>query len=222
MIVGLTGGIATGKSTVSAHLGTKKGVVIIDADLIAKEVVLKGRPAWKKIVKEFGEEILMEDGQLDRAKLGDLIFNDEAKRKKLNGITHPAVFYEMGKQVLFAIVSLKPLIVLDVPLLFESGKLLYVCNCVITVACDADVELERLMARNQLSEADARARIDSQMSLVRKCELSDHVIDNNGSKRELLDKVDALYEEIYPSWTVLGVALPCMAVLVGAFWVFWR
>ena len=221
VIVGLTGGISTGKSTVSAQL-KELGAVIVDADIIAKEVVLKGKPAWKKIVGEFGEEILQGDGELNRAKLGEIIFNDEVKRKTLNGITHPAVFMEMAKQILGAVFTLKPLIVLDVPLLFESGKLLFLCSHVITVACDENIEISRLMARNDLSKEEAEARINSQMSLTEKCELSDTVIENNGTRGELRQVVNQVFQEIYPQWTVLGTGLPVFIVALGAFWFFAR
>jgi len=118
--VGLTGGIATGKSTVSKLLQAKK-VPIVDADLIAREVVAPGTPGLQRIVKTFGDDILLSDGSLDRKKLGDIVFNDEEKRKKLNAIVHPAVRWGMFRRVLKLWSNSEKFCVLDVPLLIESG-----------------------------------------------------------------------------------------------------
>ena len=178
-IIGLTGGIASGKSTVSRLL-KELGYVIVDADVAARAVVEPGRPALSQIVEAFGESVLLPDGSLDRRHLGDLIFNNEDKRKKLNSIVHPAVRQFMMAERDAAIEAGKQTIIMDIPLLYESG-LTWMADKVIVVYTDETTQLDRLMARNNLSEPAAKARIASQLPLAEKAEKADAVINNNGT-----------------------------------------
>lgn len=182
LTVGLTGGIASGKSTVSSLL-IKKGYTVIDADIEARLAVEKGEEAYQEILRHFGERVLLKDGSIDRAELGSIIFHNETERKALNSIVHPAVRKRMTALKERAISRKEQLIILDIPLLFES-KLQYMCDKTILVYADEDIQLQRLMQRNQLSEKEAMARIQSQMPLKDKKALADAVIDNNGTIEE--------------------------------------
>ncbi|WP_071460346.1 dephospho-CoA kinase [Bacillus massilinigeriensis] len=182
VIIGLTGGIASGKSTVSRLL-EKRGFPIIDADIEARNAVEKGEPAYEKIVKEFGEGILHPDGNIDRAKLGSIVFYDEAKRKLLNGFVHPDVRRRMAEKRDEAIQSNAKAVVLDIPLLFESG-LENMVDKILVVYVDEETQLRRLMARNNYSKEEALARIHSQMPLRDKVKLADSVIDNSRTVEE--------------------------------------
>lgn len=182
LTVGLTGGIASGKSTVSSLL-IKKGYTVIDADIEARLAVEKGEEAYQEILRHFGERVLLKDGSIDRAELGSIIFHNETERKALNSIVHPAVRKRMTAKKERAISRKEQLIILDIPLLFES-KLQYMCDKTLLVYADEDIQLQRLMQRNQLSEKEAMARIQSQMPLKDKKALADAVIDNNGTIEE--------------------------------------
>ncbi|PLS02571.1 dephospho-CoA kinase [Neobacillus cucumis] len=192
LVIGLTGGIASGKSTVSNML---KGmaITVIDADIEARLAVMKGEPAYKEIIAEFGEDILLENGEIDRQKLGAIIFHQKDKRQRLNEITHPEVRRSMLEQVEKAKRDNEKVVVLDIPLLFES-KLTYMVEKTLLVYVDRDIQLQRLVERNSLSIADAQARISSQMPLSEKIKLADAVINNNGSleetKHQLLKVLD--------------------------------
>ncbi|MBM7660580.1 dephospho-CoA kinase [Bacillus mesophilus] len=196
-IIGLTGGIASGKSTV-ANMIKEYNIPIVDADVISREVVEPGKPAYLGIVEAFGEEILDVDGNIDRIKLGSIIFNNEEKRNKLNGIVHPAVRSEMQAQKEQHIHSGASAVVLDIPLLFES-KLTYMVDQTLVVFVNPEIQLERLMERNKFSKEEALARIQSQMPLIEKKELADHVIDNNGT----LSQTKAQLEGILKEWHIL-------------------
>ncbi|SFB17196.1 MULTISPECIES: dephospho-CoA kinase [unclassified Bacillus (in: firmicutes)] len=192
IVIGLTGGIASGKSTVSNML-RELGCTVIDADLEARFAVNKGEPAYEEIVKTFGEEILLEDGEIDRQKLGSIIFHDEEKRQVLNNIVHPAVRRNMTSKKEVAILKGEEVVVLDIPLLFES-KLTYMVEKTLLVYVNYDVQLQRLMKRNDFTESEALARIQSQMPLSEKIALADAVIDNNGdlehTRNQLLSILD--------------------------------
>ena len=190
ILVGLTGGIATGKSTV-AEMFNDKGAVIVDADVIAREVVLKGTPAWEKIRAEFGDEVLLDDGEIDRDKLGDIIFSDTEKKDLLNSIVHPAVFEKMGERIKKVEEEMPDaLVMLDVPLLIESGMQSGFSNVVLVYVTE-DIQVKRLMARDGYSEKDAFARIRSQMPIDEKKDKVDIVIDNSKdlehTRRQVLD-----------------------------------
>lgn len=176
LVIGLTGGIASGKSTVSQMI-KEKGIRVVDADIIAKEAVSKGSPALHQIVQTFGEEVLLPNGELNRQQLGAIIFSDEEKRKKLNAIVHPEVRKEMLKQRDEGVSNQETFVVLDIPLLFES-KLEGLVDRIIVVYTTPDLQLSRLMNRNDLSEEEALKRIHSQQPLEEKCQKADRVIEN--------------------------------------------
>lgn len=176
-IAGLTGGIATGKSTVAGFLA-QAGARIVDADKIAHDVVRKGQSAWEKIVAHFGEAVLLPDGEINRARLGDIIFKNREQKDVLNAIVHPEVFREMARQIDEAAARPGEVIILDVPLLIESGMHTSMAE-VILVYTPPAVQLRRLMARDGINEADARARIDSQMPIEDKRAMATIIIDNS-------------------------------------------
>ncbi|MFB6765773.1 dephospho-CoA kinase [Bacillus altitudinis] len=176
LVIGLTGGIASGKSTVSQMI-KEKSIRVVDADIIAKEAVSKGSAALHQIVQTFGEEVLLPNGELNRQQLGAIIFSDEEKRKKLNAIVHPEVRKEMLKQRDEGVSNQETFVVLDIPLLFES-KLEGLVDRIIVVYTTPELQLSRLMNRNDLSEEEALNRIHSQQPLEEKCQKADRVIEN--------------------------------------------
>ncbi len=194
IIIGLTGGIASGKSTVSTILKERQ-FTIIDADVAARKVAQPGEEAYNEIVKEFGSEILLANQEIDRQMLGEVIFHDEEKRRKLNSIVHPAVRKEMLKDKEEAIENGKNTIFMDIPLLFESN-LSWMVEKVIVVYVDQETQLSRLMKRNYLSEEEANARIASQMSLEDKVEKADAIINNIFS----LERTEEQVKELISSW----------------------
>lgn len=196
LVIGLTGGIASGKSTVSNML-KEMNITVIDADVEARLAVEKGEPAYQKIVAEFGDDILLDTEEIDRVKLGSIIFHNAEKRQLLNSIVHPEVRKRMNDQVEAARVRGEQVIVLDIPLLFES-KLTYMVEKTILVYVDRDIQLKRLMERNDLSMENAEARIKSQMPLSEKVALADAVINNNGSITETKKQVI----EVLKSWGI--------------------
>ncbi|MFE5387685.1 dephospho-CoA kinase [Bacillus thuringiensis] len=179
VVIGLTGGIASGKSTVS-EMFRELSIPVIDADVIAREVVEQGKPAYNKIVEVFGAEVLQQDGELDRPRLGSIVFYNEEKRLQLNKIVHPAVREEMNRKKEMYIKEGMQAVVLDIPLLFES-KLTSLVDRVLVVAVKPHTQLERLMKRNNFSEEEATARIQSQMPLEEKVKNADEVINNDGT-----------------------------------------
>lgn len=194
-IIGITGGIASGKSTVSLYL-QELGFTIVDADLASRAVVEPGEEAYHQVVEAFGEDILLTDGNIDRVKLGSIIFNDQEKRLLLNGIVHPAVRNWMRVKTEAALASGEETVFMDIPLLFES-KLTFMVDKTLLIYVDEQVQLERLMNRNGLSETEALARINSQMPLADKKALADAVLDNNGDINETKRQVKAILSEWY-------------------------
>jgi dephospho-CoA kinase len=194
VVIGLTGGIASGKSTVS-NMIRKQGIRVIDADQIAREVVEIGKPAYEQIVKTFGQDILHEDKTINRERLGALIFSEENKRQELNQIVHPAVREEMLKQTEEEKAHHAKIVVLDIPLLFES-KLTYLVDKTIVVYVDEETQLKRLMKRNSYSEEEAKMRIGSQLPLIEKVKLADEIIHNQGSIEETSAQVHELINKL--------------------------
>ncbi|MGB8953828.1 MAG: dephospho-CoA kinase [Tumebacillaceae bacterium] len=195
MIVGLTGSIATGKSTVSAML-SELGGVIIDADKIVRQVQRPGEPAWREIVEFFGEEILLPNQELDRAKLGSLVFGNENNRQRLNSIVHPRVRDERDRQTAEAVqANPQAVVIWDIPLLIETGIYKEV-DKVVVVYVDPDTQLQRLLARDELSPEQAKSRIAAQMSIEQKKEYADYLIDNRGSREETQAQVLAVWEAL--------------------------
>jgi dephospho-CoA kinase len=196
-VFGLTGGIGSGKSRASALL-RERGVPVVDADELAREAVAVGSPGLADIVAEFGPAVLAADGSLDRKRLAALVFSDEAARKRLNALTHPRVRQLSAER--FATLASQGVLLAgyDVPLLFEVG-LDATLRPVVLVAASEPTQLARIMARDGLSEAEARARIDAQLPLSEKRARADHVLENDGSVAELAAQVDALLPKLRAS-----------------------
>ncbi|UAT29816.1 dephospho-CoA kinase [Bacillus badius] len=193
VIIGLTGGIASGKSTVSRLL-QEMGYTIVDADVAARAVVEPGCPALAQIAEAFGQEMLLPDGSLDRGRLGDLIFHNEEHRKKLNSIVHPAVRQFMLAEKDAATAAGKQTVIMDIPLLYES-ELTWMVEKVIVVYTDETTQLDRLIARNSLSAEAAKARIASQLPLAEKAKRADAVINNNGTIEQTKEQLLRVIEE---------------------------
>lgn len=193
MIIGLTGGIASGKSTVSAML-KNWGIPVIDADIEARLAVEQGEEAYDQIVNHFGKSILYENGSINRARLGEIIFNNEKERMILNGIVHPAVRKRMVEKQEAAQSKGASMIVLDIPLLFESG-LRNTVDRTLLVYVDTEVQLQRLMERNNYTKEEALARIQSQMPLIEKKKLVDAVVDNNGSIQQTESQLNNILKQ---------------------------
>lgn len=193
LIIGLTGSIGTGKSTI-ANKFRDLDIPVVDADLIAREVVEPGKDAYQDIVATFGKEILQNDKTLDRKALGNIVFNNEEKRKQLNAIIHPAIRKEMVRQRDEWVRNGKECVVLDIPLLYESGLTHYV-DKVIVVYVDPEIQLQRIMDRDQSTEEEAKSRINSQIPVSEKAKKADAVIDNNRSKEESYRQLKAILED---------------------------
>ncbi|MBM7541889.1 dephospho-CoA kinase [Amphibacillus cookii] len=177
IVIGLTGCIATGKSTV-AKMFKKEGIPIVDADQLSRTIVEPHQPAYIQIVEAFGHDILLPDQTLDRKKLAQLIFNDSVKRQTLNQIVHPAITDHLLHERDQLIVAQHQYIVLDIPLLYEND-LTHLVDVVVVVYTTPKQQLQRLMARDQLSEKEANKRIQSQISIEQKAQWADYVIDNS-------------------------------------------
>jgi dephospho-CoA kinase len=177
--LGLTGGIASGKTTVSVFF-SECGALVVDADRIAHAATANGLPAWKAVVAHFGESILGPDGEIDRRRLGEIVFRKPAERKRLEVIIHPHVFAQITADIERAAADQpNALVVLDVPLLFETGMDRDL-DAVAVVYVPEIIQIERLIARDGLTPEQARARIDSQMPIEEKRRRADIVIDNTG------------------------------------------
>jgi dephospho-CoA kinase len=190
--VGLTGGIGSGKSEVSRRLAAR-GAVVVDADLIAREVVEPGTPGLAALVAEFGPGVLRPDGALDRERLAPLVFADERVLKRLNAIVHPLV-RERSAQIVAGLPA-DAVVVHDIPLLVENG-LAAGFDLVVVVDAPADAQVDRLRRRRGMSEADARARIAAQATREQRRAVADVVIDNAGDLEELDRRVAALWDRI--------------------------
>ncbi|KAF9429744.1 hypothetical protein BGZ94_009643 [Podila epigama] len=222
-VVGLTGGIASGKSTVVSTIHTLN-IPVIDCDVLARLVVEPGQPAYKKLANHFGATVFQHEqiGQpLDRAKLGSIVFSDAAQRRVLNSIVHPAVRDEILKRLFKYWIKGTALVVIDVPLLLE-GELWRIVSEVIVVYCPPEVQLQRIQSRDGLSAKEAQARIDAQRPLVEKVKYADYVINNvselESLRRSTLQVMDALKPN--PIWTVLAYFPPITLLLAG--WVIAR
>lgn len=191
LTVGLTGGIGSGKSAVSA-LFVERGAVLIDADLTARAVVAKGTPGLAHVVEAFGADILTADGELDRPKLGALVFADPEQLARLNAIVHPLVAAESAKQVADAEANGAQVLIADVPLLVENNlQALY--DMVVVVAASPQTQLDRLTTNRGMTREDAQARIDAQAPLADKLAAATYVIDNDGPREALAPHVDAVW-----------------------------
>ncbi|MEH7108155.1 dephospho-CoA kinase [Bacillus sp. JJ1764] len=196
LVIGLTGGIASGKSTVS-NMFKEWDIRVVDADVESRLAVEKGEPAYLKIVEKFGCDVLLPDGGINREKLGSIIFHDAKKRQLLNQIVHPEVRNRMKQRIEEGIKNREKVIVLDIPLLFES-KLTFMVEKTILIYVDEPTQLQRLIQRNQLSTEDAQARIYSQMPLKDKVQLADAVINNNGT----IEETEKQLIEVLTGWGI--------------------
>ncbi|XP_058279624.1 dephospho-CoA kinase domain-containing protein isoform X2 [Hirundo rustica] len=239
-LVGLSGGIASGKSTVVAVL-RELGCAVIDADVIARQVVQPHSKAHQQILQHFGTEILLENGEINREALGNIIFSQPEKRRLLNSITHPEILKEMLKQVLKYFVLGYRYVILDIPLLFETRGLTRLMKYTVLVYChspccprkadppfpptpgsapcspgsDPPTQLLRLMKRSGLSAAEAEARISSQLPLDEKRKWATHVIDNSGDRDSTRRQVLRLHTRLEDSLDFLWARLALGTALAG-------
>ncbi|NLX91177.1 MAG: dephospho-CoA kinase [Firmicutes bacterium] len=193
--VGLTGGIACGKSTVARML-VAKGALLLDGDQIAREIVEPGKPAWVDIVSWLGKRVLKDGGLLDRAQIASLVFSDSEALRKLNNITHPRIeelFFIKSKE--FARKFPGKIQVWDIPLLFEVGMDKYV-DVVLVVAADKEIQIERLSKRDGLVREEALRRIASQMDVQEKIKAADFIIYNNGPVACLQEQVEQIWDKL--------------------------
>src|SRR3954454_3979018 len=188
LVVGLTGGIGSGKSTV-AELLVQRGAVLIDADRIAREIVEPGGRAYQAVVDRFGPGVVAADGTIHGPALAAIVFHDEQARRDLNGITHPAVGAVMGER-LAAEAATDHVVVLDIPLLAEGGRDRYGLAGVLVVDTPVETAVARLVEQRQMDEADARARIAAPATREERRDIADVVIDNSGSLEDLEAEVD--------------------------------
>ena len=194
LVFGLTGGIATGKSTV-ADMIRDELVPVFDADQTAREIVQPGKPAWKQIVEIFGREVLAADETLDRAKLAAIVFRDPEKRLRLEAVTHPRIRDSIGQRILEAAALGRDLAFVDAALMIETGWAKDFAG-VVVVDCPPETQLKRVMARDKASEEDAKRRIAAQMPLAEKRAQATHVIDNGGSVEDTRRQVKALIAKL--------------------------
>ncbi|EOT43226.1 dephospho-CoA kinase [Enterococcus dispar] len=185
-ILGITGGIASGKSTV-VNVFKAKGFPIVDGDIVARKIVEPGKPALLAIKEAFGPEVITPTGELDRKKLGDIVFEDSAKRQQLNRIMNPYLRQQIKEEMALA-KKQSPLVIADIPLMYE-GHYDHYMDEVAVVYVDFLQQKKRLMARDNIDEKMAEAKINSQMPLAKKRELADTVFNNNGSKEETSQQV---------------------------------
>ncbi|KAG8704162.1 hypothetical protein FRC08_002387 [Ceratobasidium sp. 394] len=224
LILGLTGGIGSGKSTVSSLLASH-GLPIVDADLIAREVVEPGTPGHAAICSTFGPTILKEGSQdIDRKKLGEIIFNDEQKRKQLNAIVHPAVRKAMFWSIVRHWMSGHRVCIVDVPLLIETGMWKQVGK-VVVVYVSKELQMQRLMRRDSSDRAAAQSRVSSQLPLASKLEYADIVIDNSGTLADTERQINSLVQRLEreTGWTwLISWLIPPVGLLLGGWCLAWR
>lgn len=195
VVAGLTGVIASGKSTVSTKLA-ELGAKLIDFDLIARKVVEPGRPAYNDVLKYFGTQVCQEDGTLDRKKISDIVFKDMEKRKKLEDFTHPRIYEEFFRQLAeFGKEDPGAIVIVDIPLLVELN-LMYLFEKIIVVSVSPETQKMRLMARDGIDEEEASRIIASQLPVKEKKGFADWVIENDGSKEDTLEQVKRLFEAL--------------------------
>ena len=190
-VIGITGGIACGKSEVSRRL-QERGLPVVDADVVARELAEPGQPLLKELAETFGDGVLQSDGSLDRKRLGSLVFADRDLLEQLNALMHPAIWKECLRR-LGELRDRHPAAVLVVPLLYEHGGEAF-ADTVWVVACSEEMQLQRLRERDRLTEEQAKARLRAQMPIAKKIELADHVIPNEGTLADLEREIDVAME----------------------------
>ena len=194
LTVGLTGGIGSGKSEVTRLLA-ERGAVVVDADLVAREVVEPGTPGLRRLVEEFGEQVLQPGGALDRPALGARVFSDPAALARLNAIIHPLIGERTAELLEQARAAGAQVVVHDVPLLVENG-LASLYDVVVVVAAEVETQLDRLVRLRGMAEQEARQRIAAQAPLADKLAVATHVVRNDGPLSELGPQVDALWDDL--------------------------
>ena len=205
LLVGLTGGIATGKSTV-AEVFRRLGCVIIDADVLAREVVVPGEPAYDEIVAAFGRGILRPDGLLDRQKLGAIVFAAPDAKKRLEAITHPRIRERFARTLAeLEARDFAGLVIFDAPVMIESGNSTAMDRLVVVVT-DAATQAQRLTARDALGAAAAEQRMRSQMPVAEKAKLADYVIDNSGDRETTIAEARRVYAALQADLKARGRA----------------
>lgn len=192
MRVGLTGGVASGKSTVAAMLA-ELGAVVIDADVLAREVVERGTPGLAQVVEAFGPEVLTPEGDLDRPKVGSIVFADEAKRRQLEQIVHPLVFERYAEAE--AAAPPDAIVVHDIPLLVESGRA-EEFDAVLVVDVPTEVQVERMLRDRGWTREDAEGRIAAQATREQRRAVATHLIDNTGTREDLRQRVTEVFDEL--------------------------
>lgn len=192
IVIGLTGGIATGKSTV-ARMFKQLGAVVVSADDMARRAVAPGEPALRDIRNAFGDDVVHPDGTLDREKLAAVVFTDEDARRRLEAITHPHI-RRMMRERIAAGVAAGHVVVAEIPLLFESEPARALVGPAVVVYADAETQKERLMVRDGLTESEAEARMAAQLPMADKVARADYVIDNGGSEAHTREQVHALWD----------------------------
>ncbi len=193
-LIGVTGGIATGKSTVGALLAAH-GAAVIDADLIAREVVLPGEPALAEVAQRFGDDMLLPDGTLDRARLGALVFADADARRDLERITHPRITASMQERIAQALAGPAPLVAVDIPLLFENARE-SLFEGVLLVYAPRDVQIRRMRERNGLDAEAAVQRLAAQIPIDEKRDRATWIIDNSSGLEATSRAVDAWWDAV--------------------------
>lgn len=193
-VIGLTGGIASGKSTVSNILKENMSVPVIDADQIARIIVEPGKKAWKEIVAYFGMGILYDDQTINRKRLGEIIFNNAGYRKKINEITHPIIIDEIKTLLRYYSNKSEKFVVVDAALLIEINMMVMM-DILWVVFVPLEIQIERLMKRNEFTQEEALIRIESQMPLIEKVKYADDIIDNSGLIEETRHQVEQLCEK---------------------------
>ncbi|KAL6042212.1 Dephospho-CoA kinase cab5 [Balamuthia mandrillaris] len=229
-VVGLTGGIACGKSTVGAMFKEEKGVVVIDLDQLARQVVEPHTKLFRRIVQHFGEEVVTEEGTLDRKKLAAIIFADRQQRKWLDKATLPAILRKLLLLLFWCFVVRKSrslptttkqkgeeLVIVEAPLLFETGMQRWV-NSVVVVAVPKELQLQRLMSRDEAGQLDAQQRIQSQMDIDLKVKRADFVVDNSSDFQHTKKQVHAILKQLRQRKTLVtrsNAALLILCLLLG-------
>jgi dephospho-CoA kinase len=196
-IIGLTGNIASGKTEV-AKIFKELGAKIIDADKIARDVVEPSEPAWQEIVDEFGSDILNSDQSINRKRLGEIIFNDDKKREKLNRITHPRIMIKIKETIDNYEKENVNLVIIEAALIVERGGLLNVIDELIVVSADAETQIERIMTRDGLQRNEALSRMESQMPIPEKAKHAAYIIDNSGSLGKTRRQVKEVWKKLNP------------------------
>ena len=199
--IGLSGGIGSGKSTVSRLLN-ELGAIIVDADAIVHELQAAGQPMLEEIAAAFGDGVLTGDGALDRPALGSIVFRDPERRRELEQIVQPPVVAEMARRAKVAIDDGVPMVVMDIPLLFEGKKtgrgsaaaMQY--DATICIWVPMETQIERTMSRDECDRGEAERRIAAQLPIDEKREMADHVIDNSGTPEQTCEQVEALYAQL--------------------------